>query len=139
MQLEDRVDLDGGVLRQRAHADGRARVPTTLAPQRDVQLGCAVYHERNTRVAMLRLHEAAHAHAATDPLQVTFAGDAQCRQQVERAYPSRGAAIFEVDVDADAAGDLRPAVDLAGLACEEDKVARASKRHEAGDRPRRVG
>ncbi len=135
-QLRDRLDLDGDVVGQAAHADGRAGVAAAVAQDFDQQVRTTVDHAR----VMLEFgHAVDHAedlHHAGDIVEP--AGRVAHQRQKLEAHDTRMAIGFiDGDVGADLAGEHAAFGTLRTLAGNEEQRTRLHPGHVIGDGFRR--
>src|SRR6202035_3779733 len=121
--LEQSLDLDRGVCRQRGDADGGAGMAALVAEGQNHQVGRAVQHLRSVEKIRRRIDEAAEPDHAHHLVEVADRG-LDLRQQVDGATARGGIALFDGDAGAQLAlGDqlaLGVETDLTG---DEQQVA----------------
>jgi hypothetical protein len=127
LHLDDELDLDGRVARQRSHADRRPRMLAGCAEHLAEQLAGAVHHRWLVDVAGGAGHEADHLDHPLDEREVTdlsvYGGE-----RVERAQPGAVLGGVGVHLRADEPGRVQLAVGEGQLTGRVDEVARADRR-----------
>ena len=136
--LDEDLDLDGGVERQHRYADGRARVHAGVTERRTEQVGGAVGDLRLAGEVGRRGHEADHLDDALDLVEVADLG-LHGGDRVERALLGVRAASSGRHLAADLPGGQQLARAHRELAGGVDVGARPDRGHVGRDRLGHVG
>src|SRR5262245_50016125 len=135
---KNRIDLDRGAERQAGAADGDARVNALVPQDLDHQVRRGIERLGMVGKAGRRIDEAVEAHELDDAVEVAQRGFG-LREEVEGAKPRRLAALGEVELGADLAGNCDLAVNERQLAGNEELTVDVKKVGIAADRGHRLG
>src|SRR5579871_5177636 len=125
--LEQTLDLDRSVRRQRGDADGGAGMPSLVAEHFHHQVGGAVHHLRAIEEIRRRVDEAAEADHPHDLVEIAECG-LDLRQQIDAATARGGSALLDRDAGPELAlGDQLARGVEANLAGDEQQVCTADE------------
>src|SRR5262249_38187045 len=137
-QFEGCFDLDRDAARQRRRADRGAGVLSGVAEYLDHQVGGAVDDLRHIGEVGCAIDKAANPQATAYAVKIAAGGDAEMRDEVQRAETRGLLAVGDADAGAELPDKAPFAVPLADLPGDEDLIAGEGERHVIGQGRRRL-